>query len=98
MTESKDSNTGISNRETARDEERERREHPSVAPDFEDAARPDDERLNEVPNRQTSNKSGTRSIGQKTSESKYATQPAPPSRKTPGAYGKEQDEDPNSEE
>ena len=35
MAESKDTNTGISNRETAKEEEHERREHPSRAPDAE---------------------------------------------------------------
>lgn len=91
MEEPKDRRTGISNRETAREEERERQEHPSVPPEAEDSdVRENTERQDEVSQRQTSNKAGSRSIAQKTSESKYTDRPAPPSRKVPGAYGHEE--------
>ena len=93
MEEAKDRRTGISNRETAREEERERHEHPSVPPEAEDSdARASEERQDEVSQRQTSNKAGSRSNAQKTSESKYTDRPAPPSRKVPGAYGHEHDD------
>ena len=93
MDEPKDRRTGISNRETAREEERERQEHPSAPPEADDSdARASEEREDGVSQRQTSSKVGSRSIAQKTSESKYTDRPAPPSRKVPGAYGHERDD------
>ena len=93
MAESKDTNTGISNRETAREEEHERREHPSRAPDAEGRdASAGEEIRDEVPDGQTSSKAGSRSSAQKASDSKYVNRPAPPSRKVAGAYGREEDD------
>jgi hypothetical protein len=79
--------TGISNRETPQEEARERAEHPQVPPDApqqEDTSREDAPR-----DRQTSNKTGTKSIAQKEDRSKYTDRPAPPSEKVAGAFGKE---------
>jgi len=80
---------GISNRESASQEERERREHPPVdagspAPDGGDA----DERVlaGEV---QTAHKAGTRSVAQKEGESRYADRSQPAARKVAGAFGAE---------
>lgn len=88
-----DQPTGISNRETAREEADERREHPPVdtgPPPPEDAAG----RIGELPGEdlresQTSHKAGSRSIAQKTEEARYADRSEPPARKVPGAFGKE---------
>lgn len=86
---------GISNRETAGEEEQERRELPQVTPDAppaeQDAAGDVGERdsaNNE--NRQTSHKAGSRSIAQKEAESKYPDRSHPASHKVAGADGREQ--------
>lgn len=85
--------TGISNRETPREEERERQEHPpldSGSPPPQDAAgRQGEEPLTEVPNRQTSHKAGSRSIAQKEDVARYPDRSMPPSRKVSGAFGRE---------
>ena len=85
--------TGISNRETPADEARERDEHPplSVAsPPPEDAAgRVGEDPIEEVPNRQTSHKAGSRSIAQKEDRARYPDRSMPPTRKVSGAFGKE---------
>ena len=58
--------TGISNRETPTEEERDRTKHPPLnvgSPPPQDAAgRVGEEPIVEVPNRQTSHKAGSRSI------------------------------------
>jgi len=79
--------TGISNRETAHEEARERAAHPQNPTDApeQDMTSPDEERRD----RQTSNKMGTKSSAQKEGESKYTDRPTPPSQKVAGAFGKE---------
>lgn len=85
--------TGISNRETPAEEERERRVHPpeqTVSPAPEDAAgRSGDEQTDEVPNRHTAHKAGSRSIAQKEDRTRYPDRSMPPTRKKGGAFGKE---------
>lgn len=87
-------NQGISNRETAAEEQQERREHPPIAPDAppveQDAAgREGEEPLDDTSDRHTSHKAGSRSIAQKEAESKYADRSHPASRKVAGADGRE---------
>jgi len=85
--------TGISNRETAREEAEERREHPPVdtdSPPPEDAAgRVGEEPLNDHRDRHTSNKAGSRSLAQKESEARYPDDSMPAAGKVGGAFGKE---------
>jgi hypothetical protein len=85
--------TGISNRELATEEEQERREHPPVetnSPPPRDAAGDVGEKpFDELSDRQTSHKAGSRSIAQKEAGSKYADRSMPASRKVAGAFGKE---------
>jgi hypothetical protein len=85
--------TGISNRETPADEERERQEHPSEAtgsPDPQDAAgRVGEAPMDEVPNRQTSHKAGSRSIAQKEAGTRYPDRGMPAAHKKAGAFGRE---------
>ena|SRR5438477_6748254 len=84
---------GISNRESPRDEVRERQKHPpldSSSPAPEDAAgRTGEQPLEDMRDRQTSHKAGSRSIAQKESESRYPARSMPASRKVGGAFGKE---------
>ena len=85
---------GISNRESAAEEERERSEHPRIdagSPPPQDAAGRVGELLpmEEVPNRHTWHKAGSRSIAQKEDGARYPDRSAPPSRKVAGAFGKE---------
>lgn len=78
--------TGISNRETPEQEAHERAEHPQVSPD----APPDGPAVDEdMPDAQTSNKTGVKSLAQKSDRSKYVDDAAPPVRKKAGAFGKE---------
>jgi hypothetical protein len=88
--------TGISNRETPSAEEQERRTFPphdgSSPPPQDAAGRVGELPLEEVPNRQTSHKAGSRSIAQKEDGSRYPDRSAPPSRKVAGAFGKEPQE------
>jgi hypothetical protein len=88
--------SGISNRETAAEEERERAQHQpgdTAAPFPEDAAgRIGEQPLDDSRDRHTSHKAGSRSIAQKESESKYADRGMPASKKVPGAFGKERSE------
>lgn len=89
-----DRQQGISNRQPAREEERDRKEHPPIAPDApppeQDAAgREGQEPASDQPDRQTSHKAGSRSVAQKEAESKYADRGHPASHKTAGASGKE---------
>jgi hypothetical protein len=86
--------TGISNRETPAEEERERQEfppEPDERPEPQDAAgRPGEDPLEgEVPDRQTSHKAGSRSIAQKEDGSKYSDRAMPQTTPVPGAFGRE---------
>jgi hypothetical protein len=85
--------TGISNRETAREEAEERREHPPLdtnSPPPEDAAgRVGEEPLTDHRDRHTSHKAGSRSIAQKESEARYPDSSMPAARKVDGAFGNE---------
>jgi hypothetical protein len=85
--------TGISNRETPREEQAERQEHPPVGPDSpppEDAAgRVGDADTATFDGGQTSHKAGSRSVAQKEDEARYPDRSMPPSRKVSGAFGKE---------
>ena len=85
--------TGISNRESAGEEEQERRENPPIdtnSPPPQDAAgRVGEQPLTDISDRHTSHKAGSRSIAQKEAESKYADRSMPASRKVDGAFGKE---------
>jgi hypothetical protein len=85
--------TGISNRETAAEEERERHEHPpgnAGSPEPQDAAgRVGEEPIAEVPNRHTSHKAGARSIAQKEDNTRYPDRSMPATHKKPGAFGRE---------
>ena len=90
----RDDQQGISNRETASEEQQERREFPPVAPDAppieQDAAgRVGEERSADNEGRHTSHKAGSRSIAQKEAESKYADRSHPSSHKVAGADGRE---------
>lgn len=88
--------TGISNRESAREEAEERREHPPVdtaSPPPQDAAgRVGEQPLTDISDRHTSHKAGSRSIAQKEAESKYPDRSMPASRKVTGAFGREPQE------
>ena len=86
-------NTGISNRESSTEEARGREEHPPVdtnSPPPQDAAgRVGEQPLEDLSNRHTSHKAGSRSIAQKEDGSRYPDRSMPASRKVDGAYGKE---------
>jgi hypothetical protein len=86
-------NVGISNRESVSEEAKTRQEHPPIdtaSPPPRDAAgRVGEEPLDDLRDRHTSHKAGSRSIAQKEAESKYADRSMPPSRKVAGAFGKE---------
>ena len=85
--------TGISNRETPAQEERERHEfppEPTGSPEPQDAAgRVGEEPMEQVPNRQTSHKAGARSIAQKEDAVRYPDRGMPAAHKKAGAFGKE---------
>jgi hypothetical protein len=85
--------TGISNRESADEEAREREEFPPVdtgSPQPQDAAgRVGEDPLSDNRDRHTSHKAGSRSIAQKEAESRYPDRPMPASNKVAGAFGKE---------
>ena len=89
---------GISNRETAAEEDQERRELPQVTPDappeVRDAAgRQGEPKIDDYSDSHTSHKAGSRSVAQKEAESKYPDRAHPASHKVAGAYGEEpQDE------
>jgi hypothetical protein len=89
----KDRRVGISNRESAEAEDRERREHPPIdtnSPPPQDAAgRVGELPMEEVPNRHTSHKAGSRSIAQKEDGARYPDRSAPSTHKVAGAFGKE---------
>jgi hypothetical protein len=89
---------GISNRETAAEEHQEREELPQVTPDsppeVRDAAgRRGEQPLDDLSDRHTSHKAGSRSIAQKEAESKYADRGHPASHKVAGAYGEEPEDE-----
>ena len=93
----RDNQQGISNRETGAEENQERREFPSTAPDsppeVRDAAgRRGEQPLDDTSDRHTSHKAGSRSIAQKEAESKYADRGHPASHKVAGAFGEEPEE------
>jgi len=84
--------TGISNRESPREEDLERREHPPIEespPPPEDAAGRRGEPLDEPRDVHTSHKAGLTSFAQKEDEARYLEEPVPPARKVAGAFGKE---------
>ena len=90
----RDHQQGISNRETAQQETEERQQFPSRTPDSppreQDAAgREGEQPLEDLSDRHTSHKAGSRSIAQKEAESKYADRSHPASHKVAGAYGEE---------
>lgn len=85
---------GISNRESFADEQQERMEHPPMTPDAppaeQDAAgREGEEPLEDLNDRHTSHKAGSRSVGQQEAVSKYADRSHPASHKVAGASGRE---------
>ena len=84
---------GISNRQSADEEARERREHPPVdpaSPPPQDAAgRVGEQPLEDRRDTHTSHKAGSRSVAQKEAESKYADRAMPAAKKVAGAFGKE---------
>lgn len=88
--------TGISNRKSTDEEAAERREHPPFdtnSPPPQDAAgRTGEQPLDDMRDRHTSHKAGSRSIAQKESESKYPDRSAPGSHKVDGAFGREPQE------
>ena len=83
---------GISNRESGTDEARERDEYPPVdtrSPEPQDAAgRVGEQPLEDLSNRHTSHKAGSRSIAQKEEASKYPDRSMPASHKVGGAFGR----------
>ena len=88
---------GISNRESAAEEQQERREFPSrtpdSAPEVQDAAgRTGEPKIDDYSDSHTSHKAGSRSVAQKEAESKYADRGHPASHKVAGAYGEEPDD------
>jgi hypothetical protein len=90
----RDNEQGISNRETAQQEQQERQQFPSRTPDAppreQDAAgREGEEPREDLTDRHTSHKAGSRSIAQKEAESKYADRSHPSSHKVAGAHGEE---------
>jgi hypothetical protein len=88
-----DDRPGISNRESAAEEEAERAAHPPVpvgSPPPEDAGgRVGDQPIDDYSQLQTAHKAGSRSIAQKEAESRYPDRSMPASRKVAGAFGKE---------
>jgi hypothetical protein len=85
--------TGISNRESADQEAKEREAFPPVdagSPPAEDAAgRVGEDPLDDHRDRHTSHKAGSRSIAQKEAGARYTDRSAPASRKVAGAFGHE---------
>jgi len=85
--------TGISNRETSDEEAHKREEfppHDPSSPPPEDAAgRVGEEPLDDMRDRHTSHKAGSKSIAQKESEARYPDRGMPASHKVSGAFGKE---------
>jgi hypothetical protein len=84
---------GISNRESATEEAREREEYPPVdtsSPPPQDAAgRVGEQPLDDISDRHTSHKAGSRSIAQKEDGSRYPDRSMPATHKVDGAFGRE---------
>jgi hypothetical protein len=86
--------TGISNRETADEEARERSEHPPIeegSPVPRDAAGNEGDASAELRADQTSHKAGVKSIAQKEDRARYPDRSQPPTHKVAGAFGREPD-------
>ena len=85
--------TGISNRESATEEQAERQAHPPIdpgPPPPEDAAgRVGDAASATFDGGQTSHKAGSRAVAQQEEEARYPGQSMPTPRKASGAFGKE---------
>jgi hypothetical protein len=81
--------TGISNRETPDEEARERQEHPPIDSTSEAESRSAETSAEHVPDRQTSNKAGVRSVAQKEDRARYPDRGMPATHKKPGAFGRE---------
>ena len=85
--------TGISNRESAEQENAERAAHPPVdtssPPPADASGNVGDEPTRDFDGRQTAHKAGSRSIAQKEAEARYPDRSMPASRKVAGAFGKE---------
>jgi hypothetical protein len=85
--------TGISNRESATEEQAERQAHPPIdpgPPPPQDAAgRIGDAQAATFDGGQTSHKAGSRAVAQKEDEARYPDRSMPPSRKASGAFGRE---------
>ena len=92
---------GISNRESAPEEAREREEFPPVdtaSPPPQDAAgRVGEEPLDDLTSRQTSHKTGSHSLNVKSTEARYTDRSMPAARKVAGAFGKEPSDPPSAE-
>ena len=84
-----DKHTGLSNRETPEQEDREREAHPPVLPDRPPESSTDEPDVPDVRDVQGPTKSGARSGGQKSDGSKYVERTAPQVDKKSGAFGKE---------
>jgi hypothetical protein len=89
---------GISNRMPPDDEARDAAKHPpldtSAPPPQDVAGRVGEDPVETAADRQTSRKSGSRSTAQKEAGTRHHDDPAPSSRKVPGAFGREgQDHD-----
>jgi hypothetical protein len=84
---------GISNRESSNEEAKEREAHPPVdtsSPPPQDAAgRVGEQPLEDLSDRHTSHKAGSRSIAQKEDNTRYPDRSMPASRKVDGAFGRE---------
>jgi hypothetical protein len=84
---------GISNRETPEEEAEEREAFPPVQtsspPPQDVSGRVGEQPLDDLRDRHTSHKAGSRSVAQKESESKYADRGHPASHKVEGAFGRE---------
>lgn len=81
---------GISNRESADEEARDRAAHPPLTP----PARESDPQPTEVhrdidDSRQTARKEGVRSSAQKEATARHVDEPQPAAKKVPGASGRE---------
>jgi len=87
--------TGISNRESPEEEQKERERLPAVEAGSRSAAATADGgdaaggNAKSARNRQTSSKTGSRSGAQKAANSKYVNRPHPASEKVEGAFGRE---------
>jgi hypothetical protein len=88
-----DERQGISNRESAAEERREREEHPPIEggrPEPVDAGGDVGEKPRERHrDGHTAHKAGSKSVAQKEEGSRYPDRSTPPSRKVAGAFGRE---------